>query len=260
MRKTIILILVLIALAFVGCLFQQPAEQKTPGATPAASLTPSASPTSSTTTTPTPRPSPSPMPTTTLQPECSISVNPNDALGPFRAGASARFFNTDPGNVTVKCTAQDSGVFGERKEGGYFVRTCEYPSVLTRKLETASASWGGISCSTLVVIQVNSEFSKSWSFTPGDESFTMNKSISNTTVRNYTITNTGTLELNTFICSADKSFVTINCPVKIKAGESGPFNATFSISGQSDGQQNAVLTVKEKDLEKSITATLTIVS
>ncbi|MEM4255594.1 MAG: hypothetical protein QXR53_04700 [Candidatus Norongarragalinales archaeon] len=251
-----ILLLVFAAFVFAGCLFQQPGQTATPTPTPTVKASPSPSPLPTATATATPTPTPSPA--VQLTPECSISVNPNDAQGPFKAGVSARFLNVDPGNATIKCTAQDSGAVGERKEGGFFFRTCDYPSTLARKLETASATGGGVSCTTLVVVQVNPEYSKTWTFSPGDESFTMTKSVSNTTTRNYTITNTGTLELNIFSCNSDKSFVTVSCPTKIKAGETQPFNATFSVSGQPEGQQNVVLTVKEKDLEKSVTITLTI--
>ena len=260
MKTKILLALVLLALALTlaGCITQQTPVEKTPTATatPTPTLAPSALPSPTIRVSPTPTPTPSPE----ANPECTITVNPNDAQGPFKAGVSARFFNIDPANATIKCTQTDSGVNGEKKEGAQFFRTCDYASVQTRKIETASASAEGVSCETLVVVETNTDFTKSWSFSPGDESFTMNKSVSNSTTRNYTIQNAGTLELNTFTCTADKNFATLLCPPKIAPGSSAPFNATFSVSGQPDGVQNVVLTVTERDLQKTVTVTVSIIS
>ncbi|HLD63029.1 MAG TPA: hypothetical protein VI875_04130 [Candidatus Norongarragalinales archaeon] len=260
MKTKIFVALVMLALALTlaGCLTQQAPVKKTATATPTPTPTPSPEALPSPTKKPSPTPTPTPSPE--ANPECTITVNPNDAQGPFKAGVSARFFNIDPANATIKCTNSDTGVNGEKKEGSQFFRTCDYPSVQVRKIETASASAQGVSCETLVVVGTNTEYKKSWSFSPADESFTMNKSVSNSTTRNYTIQNSGTLELNTFTCMADKSFVTMVCPEKIAPGASAPANATFSISAQPDGAQNVVLTITEKDLQKTITVTVNIVS
>lgn len=248
-----------------GCLFQQ---QQTP-TTPAPTVTPK--PAQQTTASPPPVPTPNATATAsatpsaaaatpTPKPECTIGVNPNNAQGPFRAGVSATFFNlANPGNVTIKCSADDAGVVGE-KSGDSFFRVCDYSYTLSRKIVVASASAQGVSCNTTAVIEANPDYTKNWVFAPDGESFTMNKTQSNTTTRNYTISNTGGLDIASFSCTADKSFATIKCPTAIAKGESQPMNATFSVSGQPAGQQSVLLTIKEKDLEKTMSVSVNIVT
>jgi len=88
----------------------------------------------------------------------------------------------------------------------------------------------------------------------------MNKTQSNTTTRTYAISNTGSLELTPISCTSDKSFVTVTCPSKLKAGDSSSLNATFSIATQPVGQQTVSVTVKETDLEKILRISVNIVT
>src|SRR3989344_8503122 len=168
MKTKIFVALVMLALALTlaGCRREEERVKKPPPATPPPTPTPSPEALPSPTKKPSPTPTPTPSPE--ANPECTITVNPNDAQGPFKAGVSARFFNIDPANATIKCTNFDTGVNGEKKEGSQFFRTCDYPSVQVRKMETASASAEGVSCETLVVVETNTDFTKSWSFSPGD--------------------------------------------------------------------------------------------
>ncbi|MFH1056400.1 MAG: hypothetical protein V1717_01220 [Candidatus Micrarchaeota archaeon] len=266
----VLAVVLFLAVAVSGCLFQETAPQPTPQTT--VTLTPSAtasptenatqtpSPTETSTPTPLPSPTATSTPTATAKPECMITINPNDAPGPFEATAAVRLVNMpEAGNVTVKCTANSAGKIAENTGDVHFAK-CEYPYVLSRKTETASAQVGIVSCATTVVIDTNSDYTKSWSFTPGDGSLVMNKSQSNTTVRNYAVSNTGPLELTSISCSSDKTIVTISsCPSSLKAGEIKTFNTTYSISAQNASQQTVIITVKEKDLEKTLSTTLSII-
>lgn len=248
------------SLLLAGCIFQQ-TEVSTPTPTATATIVPSPSQ-AATTTQPSPSPTPSvlPSPSPTAQASCELSVNPNDEQGPFRAAVSARFFELpDPGSVMIKCTAGDTPVQAEKK-GEFYAVVCNYPSALSRMLVAASATAKGVSCNATVVIETNPAYSKSWTFSPGDESFTVNQSQLNSTTRNYTITNTGSLQLDLVSCTSDSSFVTVVCPSLIKPGDSAPFNATYTVSGLGTGQQNVQLTVKEKDLANTIRVSMTVTS
>ncbi len=252
------LIAIVFSLVLAGCLFQQ-TEVGTP--TPTATSTTAPSPSQAATTIqPSPSPVASPSPSPAAQAYCELNVNPNDAQGPFRAAVSARFFELpNPGNVTIKCSAGDAPAQAEKK-GEFYVVVCNYPNVLSRSLIAASASAQGVSCNTTVVVETNPALSKTWSFSPGDESFTVNQSQLNYTTRNYTITNTGSLELDLVSCTADQGFVTVSCPVLIKPGDTAPFNATYTVSGLSAGQQTVQLTVKEKDLSNIIRVSINVVT
>lgn len=262
------IIVVLAGVLLSGCLVEEVTGKKSKS-TPTSTPTPTATVKASATSTPTPTPASSasptatatPTPSPTVQGQCTINVNPAESQGPFRAIESVRFFDLDnPSNVTVKCNATDLGALAEKK-GNFYVRFCDYPSVQARQIVTASASAKGVSCAADVVIQTNQLFSKSWSFLPDDESFTMNQSVSNSSTRNYTITNNGNLELTLTSCSVDKSFVSISCgTTSIKPGENALMSATYSISNQAPGQQSVVLSVKEKDLDKQVRVSLTIVT
>ncbi len=265
--KAILLIALTVGIA--GCLVQEkPIEERKERSTtstplfsspsPLANATVQANATANPSTTPEPTSEATPNATQTPGGECSISANPKDAPGPFKALASARFFNTpNPENVTIKCTAEDAGTPAE-KHGEFYIVSCSYSYAIEKKIVTISAEAQGISCATTVVVDVNSEFKKGWTFTPGDEEFTLNQSVSNTTVRGYTIANSGSLTLTQITCTTDKSFVAMSCPATLKPGESLPFTATFSVSGLTPGQYSVVITIKEKELEKSFYVVATL--
>ncbi|MEM4255596.1 MAG: hypothetical protein QXR53_04710 [Candidatus Norongarragalinales archaeon] len=259
-------------MAAAGCIFQEkPIEQRQerPSPSPLFQATASAeAPNESAQTRPSPSPipspspdvSPSPSPSPAVQGECVVSINPKDAQGPFKAIASARFFNTpNPGSVTIKCTADGEETEAE-KHGEFYIASCSYSFVVEKKVATVSAQTQGISCATTVVIDVNSEFRKGWTFTPGDEEFTVNKSISNTTVRNYTVANSGSLTLTEISCSTNAGHATMTCPATLKPGEEKQFTTTFDATALNAGQHSAVITIKEKDLEKSFTLIATVVN
>lgn len=251
-------IAIVFSLVLAGCLFQQ-TEVSTPTPTATSTAVPSPSK-AATTVQPSPSPVISPSPSPVAQAYCELNVNPNDSQGPFRAAVSARFFElSNPGNITIKCNATDTPSQAEKK-GEFYAVVCNYPSVLSRSLVAASASAQGVSCNTTVVIETNPAFSKSWLFSPGDESFTINQSQLNYTTRNYTITNTGSLQLDIVSCTADQGFATVSCPTLVKPGDTAPFNATYTVSGLSAGQQTAQLTVKEKDLSNTIRVSINVVS
>jgi len=273
--------LVLFALAFylAGCIFQEkPIEQRQERALPTLSPALSASPNATVqanaseanATNETAQPTPEPTPdenltqanaTTSPQPqgECTVSANPEDAPGPYRSVASARFFNAQPAEVKIKCTAQDEPVVAE-KHGEFYIASCSYSFVTEKKIQTISAEGDGISCATTVVVDINHEFQKGWTFSPGDEEFTLNQSDSNATVRDYTIENSGSLTLTEITCASDQSFVTMSCPTALKPSESQPFKATINAEGLQPGEKQIVITIKEKDLEKSFYVSMTLVN
>lgn len=255
-----------LSLALTGCLFGEPAiEKTTPTARPTSTPTtaPSAQPanaTASPTANATVLPSPSPSPQEESEkPECAISVNPNDAQGPFKALAAVRFFNyPEPGKVTIKCSSTDAGSEGER-HGDFYYAKCDYPYSFEKKIMTASASADIVSCATTVVVQPNAQFAKMWTFSPGDDAFTVNKTENAIVGKNYSIQNSGTLPLEGITCTMDRTWATASCPASLSAGETGYMKMSFDLTSQS-GLQSTILTVKEKELQKSFTIEVTVVS
>ncbi len=275
--------LLLFALAFylAGCIFQEkPIEQRqerpiptlSPAldASPGATIQANASEANATqnatvqpTTTPEPTPDENATQTTTASPqpqgECAVSANPEDAPGPYRSVASARFFNAQPAEVKIKCAAQDEPLVAE-KHGEFYIASCSYSFVTEKKIQTISAEGDGISCATTVVVDVNQEFQKGWTFSPGDEEFTLNQSETNSTVRDYTMENSGSLTLAEITCTADQSFAAMICPTSLKPAESQPFKATINAEGLQPGEKQIVITIKEKDLEKTFYVSMTLVN
>jgi len=233
---------------------QANATNETQNATPAASATGMQEPS------PTPAANETENNSTASPPqgECTVFANPKDAPGPYKAIASARFFEVQPSEVKIKCTAQDEPIVAE-KHGEMYIASCSYSFVIEKKVHTISAEGEGVSCATTVVVDINSEFEKGWTFSPGDEEFTLDQRISNVTVRNYTIANSGSLTLTEITCSTDQGFVTMNCPTTIKPSESLPFTATVDASGLQPGEKQIAITIKEKNLEKAFYITATLV-
>ena len=279
------LALLALVLLFSGCVYLDRAAERlfppsgagnaTPVVSPKVSLPPnatagvnstlSATPTTSVATatpsaTPSLKPSPSPSPSEPVQKYCDVEANPFQAQGPFKAVIGARFFGVDAKNATIKCTPTDSGAEAEWKDP-FFMRKCEYPVAFVRTAVNATATALGVMCSVMLVIDTNPDYVKKWSFSPEDFSLTINKSISNTTIQSFTVSNTGTITLTSFSCAADKSFVTFSClSGSMGAGNSTSFSATFNVASQPVGIQAVTLTIKEADLTKSLRANLNVVS
>lgn len=257
-----------LSLALTGCLFGEPSIEKT---APTAKQTPTSVPTAipqqtnasnstNATANATSLPSPSPaLSGESEKPECTISINPNDAQGPFKALAAVRFFNyPEPGKVTIKCSSADLGREGERRGDFYYVK-CDYPYSFDKKIMTASATADIVSCATTVVVEPNAQFAKMWTFSPGDDAFTVNKTEGAVVGKNYTIQNSGTLPLEGITCTTDRTWATASCPDSLAAGQTDYMKMTFDMSSQT-GLQSTILTIKEKDLQKSFTIEVTTVA
>lgn len=208
---------------------------------------------------PTPLPSPSPAAEGgDVKPECTIAINPADAPGPFKSLVAVRFFNyPDPSNVTVKCSAQEDGKAVE-KRGEFYYAQCDYPYTFERKILTASASSDFVTCATTVVIQGNPQFAKMWTFSPGDETFSVNQSEEPKTTREYSISNTGTLALTQITCTTDKAWAAPVCPDALANGESKKFKVTYDVSSLAVGENNVQLTITESNLKKDFAIGVTV--
>ena len=247
-------------------LYTPPEVSPEVASSPSPSVSVSATPISTPNATALPSPSinASPSPTvsnTSLAGECTLAANPQQAQGPFKAALSVRFFNVvPPSNVTIKCSPNAAAGEAEKK-GEFFVRVCDYGYALQRTLLFASASASGVSCTTPIVVDVNPAYSKGWSFSPQDVSLTLNKSIANTTRQNYTVSNTGALSLTSFSCSSDQSFASITCVNNdLKPGEHGVASVSLNVTSLSTGQQQAIITVREADLQQALSVTINVVS
>ncbi len=268
-RKILLAVLFFaLSLTLAGCLFGEPSIEKT---APTIKQTPTPAPTAApqqanksnstnATATATALPSPSPSPQGEGEkPECTISVNPNDAQGPFKALAAVRFFNyPEPGKVTIKCSSADAGSEGER-HGDFYYAKCDYPYAFEKKIMTASATADIVSCATTIVVEPNAQFAKMWTFSPGDDMFTVNKTQGAVVNKNYTIENSGTLPLEGITCAMDRTWATASCPGSLAAGQTDYMKMTFDTSSLT-GLQSTILTVKEKDLQKSFTIDVTTVT
>ncbi len=271
-------VLLTLGIAMAGCLFKESAMDaaSTPTATALATQAPAAGAQENASEESTPLPSEKANATTVASPEpsptpgeyeggekaeCALSVNPADAPGPFKSLLAAKFFNyPDPGDVTIKCTSQDAGTAAE-KRGELYYAQCEYPYVFERKLLTASASAGFVTCATTVVIQGNPQFAKAWTFSPGDEAFDMNKTDEPRLTREYSITNTGTLVLAGVKCTTDKAWAAVGaCPASLAIGEQGKIKITYDASSLENGNYNVQLTVSETNMNKAFSIGVTVSS
>lgn len=99
--------------------------------------------------------------------------------------------------------------------------------------------------------------------TPTTESFEINKSVSNTTTRNYVLTNNGTAALGQFNCSSDKTWVThqSGCPASLAVNATATVTFLYNATDQSNGVQTVTLTFSEANAgSKTSVATVNVTS
>ena len=258
-----------LAVFLSGCVAQEIFPTPLPSSTPApipsvpanetveANATPTAEPTA------TPEPTAEPTAEGKPQVQCTLLAVPSVEVGPFRSVLTARFYNLPDSvqNATLKCNSTDKGLSADRHRDSFF-RNCDYPYALGRQTPyTASAEVSSekVSCATSVFVNVNPAYSKTMQLEPQVDSISIVKSVSNTTTKNYTISNAGSLKLESITCTSSKSFATITfCPPSINAGESKQFTLTVNAASLNASTQTFDLTVKEKDTQEGVAITLTI--
>lgn len=253
--------LLLLGLLLFGCVGEAPTEDWTPeGVSIAPSIeaeptpSPAPSPSPSIEASPSPIPSaepteePEPTPSSSPEPEASCSIT-LQSLGDAEKRIIVTFENYGGVAGEVQCTPAGSWheIGLNTQQMGYY--DCIFEQEATETSYTVTARGGTATCSVTVHVPA-STVTSSFTVSPSSDAFNVDKTVSNTTIRYYLITNTGDAQLTGIICNSSVAWVnSINCPSSLAVNGTSNASYSFNSATLNVGLNQAVLTFEASGAE-----------
>ena len=262
--------MLLAGLLLLGCTEQQPEEEWHPetGVTPSPSLeappspmpspspSPSPNPSPTPSTAPSPSVAPSPSPSPSPVPECALTLQ---SLGDAVKRIIATFTDVSELRADIRCEANGTWTAIDLNSQKVGYRDCYYEQGATARQYTAGARSGGAECQVSVSVPASAN-TYVFNVTPTTDSFTVDKTVSNTTTRYYFVSNAGNAELSAFNCTSNYNWTVKSvCPTSIAVNGTSNTSFNFDVSTLGAGTHYVVLTYSATSAEnKTVSVTLTV--